>query len=85
MAYIVGTGQKRLPCGSDQIVEPGRSAGPDESLAALTCTTWFEYNGDKFGEQTFTVEPAVCGFDDFLRSLYVAQATHPGFRVVLQR
>jgi len=51
-----------------------------ESIPLVTCTTWIEFRGRRFGEQCFVLDTGVPDFADFLESLSAAQRSHPGFR-----
>lgn len=50
----------------------------------MACTTWCEYNGGRFGEQTFVLETGASDYASFLQSLQKAVHSYPGFHATLQ-
>lgn len=60
--------------------ERTQQSGPAQAaLAFVTCTTWFEYQGDRYGEQSFLLDTAKPEYGAVLESLRSAQRAHPGF------
>ena len=55
-----------------------------EAIAFVTCTTWFEYDGDRYGEQNFVLDTGMPEYGAVLESLQSAQRTHPGFHAQIR-
>lgn len=62
-----------------------QQSDPDRGAVALvTCTTWFEYDGDRYGEQSFLLDTATPEYGAVLESLQSAQRSHPGFHALIR-
>lgn len=59
-------------------LEPAQTA-----VALVTCTTWFEYDGDRYGEQSFLLDTATPEYGAVIESLQSAQRSHPGFHALI--
>jgi len=66
--------------------ERTQQSGPAASTVALvTCTTWFEYGGDRYGEQSFLLDTATPEYGAVLESLRSAQRSNPGFHALIRQ
>lgn len=54
------------------------------AIALVTCTTWFEYDGARYGEQSFVLDTATPEYGAVLESLQSAQRSHPGFHALIR-